>query len=791
MIKPPLPKDENLRLIELAKYEILDSKSEASFDDLTLLASEICKTKISLISLIDKNRQWFKSKVGLIAEETPRDISWCGYTILGDDIFEVEDSELDERFSDNPLYLNEPKVRFYAGAPLISKSGFKLGTLCVIDNKPMKLSEWQRSVLIKLAKQVVILIESRLREQKLLEAKSKLDTIVNNIPIMLSSFDEKGNFEWVNNEWVNELGWDLPQMEGIDMLSQFYPDPKKKEEVLNFMLNPKSKWCDFKTRKHDGSYFDTSWTNVKLPNGKSIGIGQNIHERKILEKLSFDLGRMAKIGGWELIIDTQEVKWTEEVYRIHGITMDEKIDLEIAINCYAKHERPRIEAFVSRAIEVGTPWDDEFEFVDVQGNFKWVRAIGEVIKNDQGKVNKLIGTFQDITEKKSLLNSLEQQKKISQQQSKLASVGRLAAGVGHEINNPLAIIKGYLFAIREEMKVNKYEDAKVSYMIEKIDLASDRIAKIVNGLRTFSRSDVAQLGVFNINEALEGSFNLFKEIYHKEGITLSMNINTQKPMRAYGNKGRIEQVIINLFSNAKDATIGQVNRIIEITLEEIAGNAKLTCRDNGKGISDDIKERIFDPFFTTKDVNQGTGIGLSIVSSIIKEHDGEIYFKSILGEGTTFIVEIPLNDGLIHEHEMTAPVFTLPQSKILLNALIVDDEEDIRNIMGLLLSRMGIKTTVAENGKLGLEAYHNGNYDIIITDLKMPVMDGITFIEGVRSMKNTKQPKVILMTGGVDGIDSQLLVSTNLIDTHMYKPFDEKIIYEKIQALFPQYFLNK
>lgn len=213
MLIAEIPTNEKERLRHLEELNILDTIEEQAYDDLTLLAAQICNTPIALISLLDETRQWFKSHHGFDGTETPRDISLCSHAILKDDVFIVEDTDKDIRFKDNPLVNSGPEFKFYAGAPLILKQGIRIGTICVLDKKKCHLSEAQKSSLEALARQVVSLLTLRLKVKelkKLDHAKDEFLSMVSHelrtpLTSLKGSLDIMNHLGHVSNEKIKPM----------------------------------------------------------------------------------------------------------------------------------------------------------------------------------------------------------------------------------------------------------------------------------------------------------------------------------------------------------------------------------------------------------------------------------------------------------------------------------------------------------------------------------------------------------------------------------------------------------
>lgn len=226
MIAAPLPPNESERLAALRHYDLLDTAPEPEFDDFTRLAALICGTPIALISLVDAGRQWFKSKVGLDATETPREVAFCAHAILGREVFEVPNALQDERFFDSPLVAGAPNIRFYAGAPLATSEGHCLGTLCVIDRQERRLSQEQIDALTRLGRQVVMQLELRLANRKLSSASAFQTSILDSAPSGIIAATAQGLITLFNRSAEEMLGFRADEMIGKQTPGLFH-DPSE------------------------------------------------------------------------------------------------------------------------------------------------------------------------------------------------------------------------------------------------------------------------------------------------------------------------------------------------------------------------------------------------------------------------------------------------------------------------------------------------------------------------------------------------------------------------------------
>ncbi len=399
------PDGEKKRIEALRLYDILDTLPEQEYDDITRLASEICQTPIALISLIDENRQWFKSRIGLDVNETPRDVSFCAHAINDDGIFEIEDATKDSRFAQNPLVTAAPDIRFYAGAPLISKDGYRVGTLCVINSVPYSISENQKNSLMILARSVISMLELRKQKREAELFKKALDEVS-----MVSVYNAHLDYEYVNEKFCELADMKANEIVGKNVTEISIADISKGQEkdVLQSVKDGKIYSATVRNLNRKGI---VSWSNLVLVpfmnrTGelvKVLSLRNDItKEVTMLERLE-EAEMISKTGNWAYDIITGTRYWSRGMYEI--MEFDDAVNLSGSPTLLDMLESPedkeRLNQNFSDAIHRDGPAPKlEFTVVSKKGNTRCISVITKKRINSKGQTTAIYGTVQDITEKK-------------------------------------------------------------------------------------------------------------------------------------------------------------------------------------------------------------------------------------------------------------------------------------------------------------------------------------------------------------------------------------------------------
>lgn len=346
-------------------------------------------------------------------------------------------------------------------------------------------------------------------------------------------------------------------------------------------------------------------------------------------------------------------------------------------------------------------------------------------------------SIREITERKLLEQQLRQSEKLS-------ALGRLIAGVAHELNNPLAVIMGYA------QLLGKRSDSSDSARNEaaKILHESERAAKIVRNLLTFARPREPQMSAVNINKLIRELLDTRQGDLDDGRISLSLRLDPALPP-TMADPHQIEQVITNLVVNAIQSMTQHTGvRNLEVATARVDNVARIIVVDSGPGIAPEVLGKIFDPFFTTKAPGKGTGLGLSICHSILEEHRGRIWVHSELGKGTQFFVELPLIP-CEESSETAAPVAPPPQDPKASErrVLVVDDEPGIVEVLRAILSGVGYTVETAGNGQEAVEKLSKHEYDLVLSDLSMPGMDGEALYKHVQENHPELARRIVFVTG--------------------------------------------
>ena len=378
--------------------------------------------------------------------------------------------------------------------------------------------------------------------------------------------------------------------------------------------------------------------------------------------------------------------------------------------------------------------------------------------------------LRDVTEERLMQERLLQSEKM-------VSVGQLVSGVAHELNNPLTGIMGFaqLLLAREELDDRTRNDVQTIYT------EADRAAKIVQNLLSFARRKRTEKESANLNVLLERVLELRSYDLRVKNIEVELDLDPNLPQTMV-DTNQIQQVFFNIIINAEQAMMSEEGRgTLKVRSWRQQDAIRLSLQDDGPGIDDETLRRIFDPFFTTKQAGEGTGLGLTISYGIIDEHGGRIWAESRPGHGTAFIIELPIVQG--SERPRAAPeeeLSTATGGSI----LVVDDEESIQRLLGSILEMDGHKVDTARNGIEALERIGRGHYDVIITDIKMPDMDGRALYQRLLELDNDLAQRTVFITGDTVSPDTRDFLD-QVRNPCLAKPFRIRQVRETISQILP------
>ncbi|RNJ63896.1 MAG: PAS domain S-box protein [Porphyrobacter sp. IPPAS B-1204] len=786
---PPIPHDEPERLAALYRLDVLDTAPEDELDIITRLAADRFDTQTALVSLVDADRQWFKSRHGLEASETCRRDSFCGHTIMEPGVMVVPDAIADPRFAQNPLVTGAPHIRFYAGAPLVLADGHQIGTLCIIDPAPRDaFSPREAEALQLMARQVVTLLEGRqLRQERRIAqliAQTTTDAFV--------CADAHSRITLWNRAAEVMFGWSAAEALG-QSLDLIIPKVHRKGHhagVKRMRARQPSKLVG---------------QTVEVPALTKAG-----HELPVELSLAMwpEDGDSTAPAGFAAIIRDISARKAADAERVatearlaRQVAAIEASDDGIALTnaegdfIFMNRAHAAMFGFPDPAALIGRAWsvlyapdearrinDEAMPVLFAQGQWRGetqgLKADGTLIEQEIALSLAPEGGIVCVTRDVGDRRGMEREKARLREQLMLAQrqevVGQLASGIAHDFNNLIAAISGTAELLRH------IDDNRVRHHALRIQSAAATAAGLVEKLLTLGRRvphpklvDLRRT-VWNVRDLVAPSLT---DPLHRIELELP-----SAPLMALTDDTELNQVVLNLALNARDALRpGETARIkLEVLNAEgtqpsgklVLGTvpqvpaALIRVSDTGIGIQPEELEQVFEPFFTHKG-EAGTGLGLAVVAGIIAHNNGALAIQSWPDCGTVFEVWWPLEPGGSGNREAgdNAPAGAGPglSGKAV---LVVDDNPAVVDTLAAMLERMGVEVGPCLDPADAVTAVRDDpqGWDLVITDYDMPAMNGAQLAKTLRKHRKdlpilllTALPRVHQLHQGPDGIFDEVL----------------------------------
>lgn len=605
MTSKKIDKNEEARLTSLYALNVLDSNPEAVFDGLVEIAADVCSVPISLISLIDENRQWFKANTGLQdVAQTSRDVAFCSHAIEHtEDLLEIKDATTDSRFSQNPLVTGEPNIRFYAGAKLTLSDGATVGTLCIIDSKPKALTDAQRMVLLNLARAAVNLLEARLLAEKLATSESRLRSLCDASPLGIFSSNSKGACNYINNQCLEMLGLTEEQALGWGWRDRLHTeDSNKVLTALEKMLFEQHIFDhEFRIVRSCGSVKHVrviavpTYTADGTLSG-SIGVFEDTTQR-IVENimLAEERSRLESIingtgaGTWEWNIQTDEFRPSQRFRDISG--NPSKLFTTVAETRDLIHpdDLERSDAELQKHLNGDSErYGFERRLKHPDGSWGWVFDCGQIVTyTSDGKPEWMFGTRVDINERKLQAKQLStaQEQAATDQRRNALTQQRLS--LARDMHDTLAhSLMALLTQIRVVRKLrNTLPEDELEGELESLELvAVSGIAEARAAIKQMRHNDVKDIG---LGGAIQSLCDRFTE---NTGISARIRIDEQESIAVQAHAETLfritEEALHNVERHSKANKVSiQLTRLSQQPCKEETHRFRLCVTDNGAGFN--------------------------------------------------------------------------------------------------------------------------------------------------------------------------------------------------------------
>ena len=637
--------------------------------------------------------------------------------------------------------------------------------------------------------------ERKLAEKKLTVSEQNFRNSLDSSPMGIRIVDSERNTLYANKEFLKIFGYKNVAEIGIYPLQDRYTP----EENARFLLRKERRLSGEALQKNikveilsmDGSirYLEVYGSEILWDDKLQLeliykDVTESTQAEKALQE-SEEKYRMIVENTRDMIFTINDkevfVYVSPSVKDMLGYNETELIG-KTFISLVHPEDVPIIQEEIQHSLQPGykVSSDNEYRMRHASGEWHWVVSRGTRVFDKNGKFLHFSGIARDITEHKQSEAEKLQIEEKAQISARLAAIGEMAAGIAHEINNPLTSVLGFSQIVLEKEDVP--EDVKDNLKL--IADGSQRVAEIVRRLLVFARQAKPFKTSVNINEIIGNTLKLREYVLKTNNIEVITKFDPELPWISV-DPSQMQQVFLNLIVNAEQAMKKAHGRgILTITTEKKLNNIRISVQDDGPGISKENMRHLFEPFFTTKDPGEGTGLGLSISRSIIMEHNGTINVESELRHGATFVIELPITENSPVETETTNPL-TLSQPSVKKDAriLVIDDEPSIRQLLEKSLSRAGYSVDVITDASSTVEIIDAHTiYDVIISDIRMPGMNGLELYTHIVRKMPAMANRIIFITGDVMGADIKAFISSNKIP-YLAKPFKLKALEEMIDNI--------